>query len=601
MEQTEQKYTWEDFKKEEIYQSLLDFFGEFSGDINDTVIFVSRKSYCLFLLLREKNEIRVGSNPIYVDRLIMKSYKPEFYRGETVYLVDDTISTGSHLAEVCREVIKRTDYKKIILKVFAKEKQFDEDEYVAQNFADVNKVIMIETKIEMETSQKLRFSSIETLIYHQENIPYFIELPYLAEDNVSDLDYVTLQEEEYRMLQRSRSWKFYKCDQSGYRQNLIENAVIVMENGFSNLFPEFIYDFVIRVQIVTNPDKTRNVIFSPFAILKSVRFEELEGYFFDIFRGTEYAQSISRQKGDLGAKYEFYHYKALYRAVVYVFSYYIGLQFIDFLDSNVIHRKLVFQRKNDKFCYEKMFIEAVDEIFVHGSEKFFLPAFLYKGFTNVEMRNSIISLFSSIGKYGRLESDFRTTYHYLWALFNDLREDASVKNTKNESLRKFLSIEELQNAVSLSCFTSDYEIKDVLTCSICCMLEQSKISNEITYDEEKRVIYRGFKYAENSEAVFDVAEKAFYAAASSYLKKVHEDNYEKKYKKFLSVLKEFFIHNRLLGSVITMDEFQIYSEFYRRQSNKKKMERLEFLIENKIPTYIKGVSDHIDKIDWNDL
>ena len=76
-----------------------------------------------------------------------------------------------------------------------------------------------------------------------------------------------------------------------------------------------------------------------------------------------------------------------------------------------------------------MFIEAVDEIFVHGSEKFFLPAFLYKGFTNVEMRNSIISLFSSIGKYGRLESDFRTTYHYLWALFNDLREDASVKNT----------------------------------------------------------------------------------------------------------------------------------------------------------------------------
>ena len=42
---------------------------------------------------------------------------------------------------------------------------------------------------------------------------------------------------------------------SGYRQNLIENAVIVMENGFSNLFPEFIYDFVIRVQIVTNPDK----------------------------------------------------------------------------------------------------------------------------------------------------------------------------------------------------------------------------------------------------------------------------------------------------------------------------------------------------------
>ena len=601
MEQIEQKYTWEDFRKEEIFHSLLDFFGDFTGDINDTVIFVSRKSYCLFLLLREKNVISVGNNPIFADRLIMKSYNPELYKGEIVYLVDDTISTGSHLAEVCREVIRRTDYKKIVLKVFAKEKQFEENEYVAKNFADVNKEITLETKIAMETSQKLRFSSIETLIYHQENIPYFIELPYLTEDNANDLDYITLQEEEYRMLQGSRSWKFYKCDQSGYRQNLIENAVIVMENGFSNLFPEFIYDFVIRVQIVTNPDKTRNVIFSPFAILKSVRFDELENYFFNIYRGTKYAQNISRQKKILGSKYVLYHYKTLYRAIVYAFSYYIGLGFIDFLDSNVIHRKLRFQKKNDIYCYEDIFLDAVDDIFGQGTERFFLSAFLYKGFSNVEGRNSIVALFSSIGKYGRLESSFRTTFHYLWALFNDLREDAAAEDAKNESLRKFLSIEELQEAVSLSCFAPDFEIKDVLTCSICSMLEQSKISNEITYDDEKKVVYRGFKYAENSEAVFDVAEKAFYAAASSYLKKVHEDNYEKKYKKFLSVLKEFFIHNRLLGSVITMDEFQIYSEIYRRQSNEKKMGRLDFLIENKIPTYIKGVSDHIDKIDWNDL
>lgn len=600
MEHTEQQYTWENFKEETICQNLLAFFSEFSGGTNDTVIFVSRKSYCLFLLLREKNVITVGNNPIYVDRLIMKSTNPDDFTGE-VFLVDDTISTGRHLAEVCREVLQRTKYSKIKLRVFAKDKQFDERNYVASHFPKEVDKIDLTVQMAMETSQRLRFSSIETLLYHQENIPYFIELPYLTEDNEKDLDYITLQEEEYNALQHGgKAWKFYKCDQSGYRQNLIENAVIVMDNGFVNFFPEFVYDFVIRVQIMKNPDETRNVIFSPFAILKSVRFDELENYFFNIYNGTEYAQKLKDQK-EKARNFATLHYKTLYRAVVYAFSYYIGLNFISFLNASITRRNLKFQKRNDKYCYETSFLDAINTIFQAGVERFFLSAFLFKGFSNVEKRMNFNSLISSIGKYGRLEGNFRTTYHYLWALFNDLKEDMAVKEIESETLRKFLSIEELQEAVSLSCFAPDAEIKDVLTCSICSMLEQGKISNEITYDNRKKVVYRGFNYAENSEAVFDVAEKAFYAAAASYLKKVREENYEKKYNRFLSVLKNFLVDNSLMGSVITMDEFQIYSEIYRRQSDAKKMDRLTFLIENKIPTYIDQVSKHIEDIDWNAL
>jgi tRNA U55 pseudouridine synthase TruB len=183
-----------------------------------------------------------------------------------------------------------------------------------------------------------------------------------------------------------------------------------------------------------------------------------------------------------------------------------------------------------------------------------------------------------------------------------LRENPSVISERDDELRKFLSIEELQEAISLNCFEKNSNIKDLLTRCICAMLEQSKIANEITYDEERTVVYRGFKFAENSEVVFDIAEKAFFAATFTYLRKVHEEKYKEKYEKFLSVLKEFFVHNNLLGNVITSDEFQIYSEIYRKQSSNNKseqMNRLLFLIENDKPTYIRELCQYIEEIDWD--
>lgn len=592
-----QTYIWENFIQENEYQSLIDFFNDIFADNDSTAVFVSRKSYCLFLLLRKKNVITVGNNPIYADRLIMKSCNSQRYTGEKVYLIDDTISTGNHLASVCRDVLERTQYKNIILKVFIRDMAFQESEYIQKQFPDNAENIKLEISLSRSVSEKLRFSSIETLLYHQENIPYFIELPYLKGN---EGDAVFFNKEEYERLEKGNDcWKFYKCDQFGYKQNIIENAVIIMSNSFADAFPEFIYDFTIRVQIVTLEDKSRNVVLSPFAILKSIKFEELEKLFFSIYKKTEYADILLKQKEELKDKYAEYHYKTLYRAVVYAFSYYIGIRFIDYLNTDILYRKLEFQKKNNRFCYEDEFISSIDDIFKEGTKNFFLTTYLYKGFSSVEIRRKLLPF---IRKYGRLESNFRTIYHYLLALFNDMRENSREQGVSDDIWQKFFSIEELQEAISLSCFEQNNDIKDVLTGCICSMLEQSKIANEIAFDVRNKIVYRGFKFAENSEAVFDVAEKAFYAAALSYLNKVCENQYEEKYEKFLSVLKEFFIHNNLFGSIITSNEFQIYSEIYRKQSVKEKetqMKRLEFLIEERKPVYIATLIDYIKNVDWN--
>lgn len=592
----EQTYTWENFIQENEYQSLIDFFNEIFADKDSAVVFVSRKSYCLFLLLRRKNVIEVGNSPIYADRLIMKSCDPQRYAGEKVYLVDDTISTGNHLARVCRDVLRRTQYKNIELRVFIKDDGFQEADYVQRQFPDKTDRIKLKISLTRRVSQKLRFSSIETLLYHQENIPYFIELPYLKD---GDGDAVLLTKEEYGRLEKGTDfWKFRKCDQSGYKQNIIENAVIIMSNSFVDTFPEFIHDFTVRVQIVTHEDKSRSVVLSPFAILKSIKFEDLEKIFFAIYEGTEYADILIKQKKDLKEEYAEYHYKTLYRAVVYAFSYYIGLRFLDFL-TDILGRRLTFQDENNCFCYEDEFITSLNDVFKGGTKRFFLTTYLYKGFSSVERRRKLLPF---IRKYGRLESDFRTIYHYLLALFNDMRENSEEQVAGNDIWQKFFSIEELQEAISLSCFEQNDDIKDILTGCICSMLEQSKIANEIEYDERRGIVYRGFKFAENSEAIFDIAEKAFYAAAVTYLEKVCEHQYEEKYERFLSVLKEFFIHNNLFGSIITSNEFQIYSEMYRKQSvteKKKQMNRLEFLIEDKKPVYIATLIDYMKNVDWN--
>ena len=167
-------YNWENFQKEEYFETLCDFFNNdifgFSrynqGKKWSSVVFVSRKAYCLYLLLKSKKMIRENECQVYSDRYIMKALNRKLFEEESVALIDDTITTGRHMADVYGMMKERTDAVQVIPVVFA------EDRSYSANKNSKRYEFQVQSRVTWNSSEILKFCSIETLIMYQEKIPY---------------------------------------------------------------------------------------------------------------------------------------------------------------------------------------------------------------------------------------------------------------------------------------------------------------------------------------------------------------------------------------------------------------------------------------------
>ena len=119
--------------------------------------------------------------------------------------------------------------------------------------------------------------------------------------------------------------------------------------------------------------------------------------------------------------------------------------------------------------------------------------------------------------------------------------------------------------------------------------------------KKNKIVYRGFKYGETSEALLDIAGKIFYAAVSQYYDKSRLDGkYKVNYDKFLQALKRFLSDKQLYGNVLTRDEFEIFSEMFRDKGDSQEIQRnienRRFIIDDEeIPTYIKSLKQYIQE------
>lgn len=620
MEETKtctEEYSWGSFTQDILYQPLIAFFNNITANKNSDIVFVSRKAYCLFLLMREKKVVTFDGFYIYTDRAVASRNMPLGNENKMVILVDDTIRTGDNLYEACLEVVKKTDYKLVNLEVFLGDEDFDENEFgnkiaKLQNtflgklinfklFLDHAKLGLMDIDI---ASMRFKFSAIETLLFHENGIPYCAELPILGEklDGRINSSYEMLfTNRQYQMLQEDDGWwKFLKCDQMGYRQKKIENAIFIMKDGpFYGAMPEFIHDFVIRAQINKKADGKVGIVFSPFAILKSVKYNELEDFFFHIFRNTSYARSMQNKKIAQSVDFGSNYYKVIYRAIVYVYSYCAGYIFKSYLEQ-VTNKQIEFQEKDNIYCYEPAFISSVKAIFMNGVNDLFLNTYLFKGFTDVE---NIVNVSNITSKYGRISNTYSGVYYFLWSTFNDLKRARGINTSIGK--KSFLSLEELQEAIYKSSSGSfDFDVlKDTFTACLCAMLEQSKITNEFYFDEEHQIVYRGFKYAENGEATFELQEKIMFIAVRAYLMKLIERGFTQKeieedflnsqrYRIFLLMLQDWLLRNNLWNTIITPEAFSMYSEHYRK-SIIDICEKLDFLVENKKPAYVSMIEEYV--------
>lgn len=600
-------YTWTEFREEWFFNELVEFyrmlFSEQNGERKkkwDSVVFVTKKAYCLFLLLTKRGVIDPGVCEVYSDVYIMKNLDESLFLNKNICLVDDTISTGKHFIGIHKVIQERTSVNKIYCYVFMRSEDLVESkvflEYKQSNGFDA--ISWIKKKQSQNTI--LRFGSILTLLFHQEYIPYTVELPILTEQNKQ---YIELSKEEFTRLKfEDGLWDFYECSQAGFYQNEITNAVMIYNGDIiAAIHKNFIIQFAVRIQIVKSGEFYR-IVALPFPILKSVNFDELYTLFIRIYGNTAYGNKIEAYKKRYSKDFAKWSYMAIYRAVSYSFSIYIGGLFKSYLGGLIGRKELEYFDIYQKYSFETDFLESIAMIFENQNNSYLFKVLLTDDFSEVKCQNRLIPY---VRKYVGHTCDYKTLFMLIHEIIEEVRcgqvLDISSKVDIVQS-EKFISITELQKLIHSIYPTEEKKVLDILMIMcITSMLGQGKIANAICYDTHENVVYRGFEYDANSEAFLELSAKIFYVALKQFIDKGHYSAYEKKYIGFLNSLRFFLIKNRLWGSVVTNDDFKILSRIFEERDEKSLMKKIndrKFIGEDdEDPVYISKLKRYIEMSD----
>lgn len=589
------KYTWEDFENDCYYEQLIVFFNNLltlhKGDDKRAFVFISRRAFCIFLLLLQKGRLTGWEDvPVYSDRYVMKKLEFDFWPDQEIVLIDDSVITGHHLKSAYDMVKRKITEAKIIPYVFAMEEKW--------NDANLRRNDEIFKNLRYERvythNEILKLSSIESLLFYECGIPYMVELPIITEKEKPALG-VLFSREEFLEFQKGVEgvWTYRECKQVGYLQNEMTSGCLIFENNFlKRRFSELVQNLTVRLHIIREQDGVR-IIFMPFAILKSADFSSLKDMAEALYLGTGYMESLNRFEKECeerGKDFSEESFIALYRAVVYSISYYIGQEVCKYIDM-VYDKEVVFFEQYNKYSFDREFLDSIKTVFQDDSEmRYIQRTFLVPQFKEIEHREKIKELYTSVPLR-------EYSYNHVYNAMLDIKNQHHLLYPGQDL---FLSIEEMEEFFKSKCMVSDYEqIDNCVSNCISGMLCQGLLVNTLRYDSGKNIVYRGFSFGENSDVFYSVSAKVFYAAVAAYYRIIGE-NYNKKYHFFVLHLFHFFKEQSLLDTFISIDEFDFYVRYFAKAGDDaRQIRNKEFLLDRReTPYYIKLVEEYIANLDF---
>ena len=152
-----------------------------------------------------------------------------------------------------------------------------------------------------------------------------------------------------------------------------------------------VQNLTVRLHIIREQDGVR-IIFMPFAILKSADFSSLKDMAEALYLGTGYMESLNRFEKECeerGKDFSEESFIALYRAVVYSISYYIGQEVCKYIDM-VYDKEVVFFEQYNKYSFDREFLDSIKTVFQDDSEmRYIQRTFLVPQFKEIEHREKI--------------------------------------------------------------------------------------------------------------------------------------------------------------------------------------------------------------------
>lgn len=490
------------------------------------VIFLSRKGYWLYQIYRRYAmwEQEICSNvTIISDRYISKWYQ-ESWNGKPLFIVDDTITTGISMFNVFKKVRHQYSESKITCITFFM--RMSNQELRSLMIAQLSDGIQFQDMDELsvfldclEACDKVTFGQIGWLSYEQVYlfqklmVPYVVDLPVLTDENYeynnaeseSNHHYSVLHHDTFEKLKQiCGDWRYE--DNSYLWDNFLDDytQTETIQNGFFSYLDPNIYsrvgrallEIVIRYRYEQNEQGSWNVVFTPFAIVKSIPFEEAHKMCLDLYQGTDFGDWLIKNKVWMEEKE---HSTLLFRSIVYFLSLYGWSAFCraaeEFLGS-MLPMQLDTRMMGENS--DSVFISTVDQMKSWEKENFL---------QNIQKIEPIDGMAEATWYKKKLlqGGDIKNAYLLLYR--------AIIERKRDKPCQTFIAIEELYDMIDSSVEDKDEAKRMLFVKVLLQMLDQSVFGNAVEYRED--VIFRGFRFGENSDVALPFYNKYIYYGVES--------------------------------------------------------------------------------------
>lgn len=535
------------------------------ADDYDYFIFVSRKCYYYTKTVRESQTLdtRPSSHQQKAreirDRDLLKEIDFSIFESKKILLVDDTLYTGNTLFSIMDRITGKTKSVFIDIAVFAVITdavfEFLED----SRFISHGKMCMEV----FSYAQMSEFVIKELQAIQESRHSYVIDLPVFKEIEFSEEDFDKLTEE------KNAGWMFTK-----YKVNIkdgsYDNGFFIYDNRYiKNILGNALIDLVVKCRYerkVTEDD--RRVIFcrfTPFAMLRSMEYEDVWHYFTFLFTDTEYLLFLQNNKCKIKDQDD---YITIYRSLIYTLSYFTGEVFRSYT-RNQTGKEPILLKNLSKVDLNEMFSRGIDSIF----KEFSITNF-YKRLPE-RQSNPDLTMETTENK---LPVDMKTieTWFIEWLSMRKRNYLIAVDSRANAS--QVVTVEEIERKLEDQyIFSSRKQMQSCLLCIILKALDMGALSNHVQL--ENGLIKRCLRLGESCDILSEYDITVFYAAVYSYYNRtaLYSNKYQKFYEYFVKTLKNYLaVNDYFTNKYISEREYDFLAEYFNMDGNVLKRE-----IENK--------------------
>lgn len=469
---------------------------------NAVVVFLSRKGYWLYRLCRQYagwTEELFEDCVVISDRFVTK-WLENTWNGRPFYVVDDTVTSGVSMFYVYKKL--KEQYPASSVTPIALFVTLDRDELVKNlkmRLQQEDTALVDEFMKDFQVEYQISASSVGWLSYEQiyafqnRMVSYVVDLPIISEKNYmsnqpetdENHQYSIITKEVFSELQRfSGEWDY--VDNSYFWDDVEEEYTETkkISCGFFQYkntewyskIGTYIEQLIIKCRYEELDDGNMAVVFTPFAIVNSIRYEDAADICRRLYADTELGRWLEKEENEAS-------YVLLLRSIVYFMSFYAWILFEEklkaYLDTSEIKVDLNLLKENS----DSVFIDTV-KMMCEWNQIDFMSRI------NQTKPTKKIYVWLAKEKDVLSRNAFESAYELLYQQI--------IEKKREERTDGFVTIEQMEELIySCSKNLEGEQRQKLLMGALLQMLDQSVVGNRVVY--KNGVIQRGFRYGENSD------------------------------------------------------------------------------------------------------